>query len=475
MSDWPASPAVFLDRDGTLIEDRGHLFDPEQAVFYSETVRALRRLQARFLLFIVTNQNGVSRGILRLEEVNRVNAHILQHLKNEGITIREVYCCSHTREDGCVCLKPKPYFLFQAAQDHSVDLSRSFVVGDHPADVKLAVNAGARGIYVLCGHGRKHRHELDVPCEIVEGIAEAADTILCVEAAGVLKNGGLVGFPTETVYGLGADARNRTAVRRIFEVKGRPPTHPLIVHVGSASAVAEWAVEVPDFAIRLADRFWPGPLTIILKRSVSVPDEVTGGQDTIGLRVPAHPLAQRILAAFDGGIAAPSANRFGRVSPTTAAHVLEDLGSDVDVVLDGGSCGVGIESTIVDLTGNSPVILRPGGVTREALEEVVGRVVPVHLTGVRAPGSHAIHYAPRVQVRIVPQEEIDDQMGFLASQGVRVEALKPEASTLYASFREADRRGIEVILVPLPSEEGLGLAIRDRLRRASGSLPEPTR
>lgn len=204
-------PAIFLDRDGTLIEDRGHLSDPGQAVFYPETAQALRRLQTHFLLFIVTNQSGVSRGILRLEDANRVNTHVVQRLRDNGVAIREVYCCPHTREDRCTCIKPKPYFLSLAAHDHDVDLSRSFVVGDHPADVELAVNAGARGIYVLCGHGRKHLNEVNVPCEIVEGICDAADTILCVEAAGVLKKGGLVGFPTETVYGLGADARNAAA------------------------------------------------------------------------------------------------------------------------------------------------------------------------------------------------------------------------------------------------------------------------
>ena len=467
-------PAIFLDRDGTLIEDQGHLSNPEQAVFYPETVQSLRRLQAHYLLFIVTNQSGVSRGVLLPADADRVNAHVAERLKNAGVAIREVYCCPHTREDGCACMKPKPHFLFKAACDHGIDLSRSFVVGNHPSDVELAVNAGARGIYVLSGHGHKHRNELDAPCEIVEGIRNAADSILCIEAAAVLGKGGLIGFPTETVYGLGADARNAAAVRRVFKVKERPPTHPLIVHLKGISEIMKWTAEVPDFAMRLAERFWPGPLTIILRRASGVLDEVTGGQDTIGLRVPANQLAQRLLAEFGGGIAAPSANRFGRVSPTTAAHVLDDLGSDVDFVLDGGPCEIGIESTIVDLTGSSPVILRPGGVTRKALEEVVGHSVPVHETGVRAPGSHATHYAPRARVRIVLPAEVDDQVALLTSQGVSVEALKPEASTLYAKFREADRRGIAVILVPMPSDDGLGLAIRDRLNRASGSRSEPT-
>jgi len=461
-------PAVFLDRDGTLIEDRGHLSDPEQVIFYPETAHALRRLQAHFLLFIVTNQNGVSRGVLRPEDADRVNAHVARCLKEEGIAIREVYCCPHTREDGCACIKPKPHFPLQASADHGVDLGRSFVVGDHPADVELAVNAGARGIYVLSGHGQKHRHELNIHCDIADGISGATDVILSARAAEVLRIGGLVAFPTETVYGLGADALNRVAVRKVFDVKGRPITHPLIVHLAAASALEDWAAEVPDAALRLANRFWPGPLTIVLKRSASVPDEVTGGQDTVALRVPAHPLAQQLLKEFEGGIAAPSANRFGRVSPTTAEHVLEDLGTDVDFVLDGGACDVGVESTIIDLSAEAPSILRPGGVPREAVENVLGRNIPVQPSGVRAPGSHATHYAPRAEVRIIPPEKIEEQAALLAAQGVRAEVLVPDARTLYANLRDADRRGIGVILVAMPPENGLGLAVADRLKKAAG-------
>ena len=195
-------PAVFLDRDGTLIEDRGHLSDPAQVVFFPETLQALRRVQTRFLLFIVTNQSGVARGGLRPEEVQRVNAHVVEHLGREGVVIREVYCCPHAREDGCACIKPKPYFLLKASGDHGVDLSRSFVVGDHPTDVELAVNAGARGIYVLSGHGRKHRNELTVECEVAEGILEAADAILCASRAEVLKQGGPFALHTENRLGV---------------------------------------------------------------------------------------------------------------------------------------------------------------------------------------------------------------------------------------------------------------------------------
>ena len=203
-------------------------------------------------------------------------------------------------------------------------------------------------------------------------------------------------FPTETVYGLGADASSPAAVRRLFRVKGRPSDHPVIVHVASINHVPEWVSGMPGYAVALAGECWPGPLTLVLPRSPRVPDEVTGGLDTVGIRVPAERTAQALLRAFGGGVAAPSANRFGRVSPTTADDVRADLGADVDVVLDGGPSRVGVESTIVDCSGAEPAILRVGGISREKIEEIVGRPVPVRDRGeVRAPGTLASHYAPR--------------------------------------------------------------------------------
>lgn len=286
-------------------------------------------------------------------------------------------------------------------------------------------------------------------------------------AAAVLKGGGLVAFPTETVYGLGADARDARAVARIFAVKGRPSDHPLIVHIASAAAMAEWAVAIPALAVTLAEHFWPGPLTLVLRRAGSVPDAVTGGQATVGLRVPSHPVALALLAASGCALAAPSANRFGRVSPTTAQHVHDDLGDDVDLILDGGPCAVGVESTIVDLTGASPAILRPGGLAREALEAVAGCALPVRTTGVRASGTLDSHYAPRARVRVVEPEALASELARLRARGTRVEVVAAEAETLYAALRDADRRGAELILVARPEESGLGLAVADRLRRAA--------
>ena len=312
------------------------------------------------------------------------------------------------------------------------------------------------------------------------------------QAARVLRAGGLVAFPTETVYGLGAAAEDVGAVDRIFTVKGRPSTHPLIVHIGGADQLGDWAAEVPRPARLLAERFWPGPLTLVLRRSGRVPLVVTGGLETVALRVPSHAVALALLSEFGGGVAAPSANRFGSVSPTTAHHVREDLGAAVDFVLDGGPCEVGVESTIVDVTGEPPTILRPGGVTREDLEHALGSSLSMRSsrTPIRVPGQHPSHYAPRARVLLVEAEEIVGEALRLQAQGGRVGALLPPAyrcaasaglvvvpvpeSTveyarkIYELLREFDRRGCDVIVASSPPRGGLGLAIADRLHRAAG-------
>lgn len=311
-------------------------------------------------------------------------------------------------------------------------------------------------------------------------------------AAEILRRGGLVAFPTETVYGLGADARNAEAVGRIFAAKGRPADHPLIVHLADARQVDEWARELSAAARLLAKTFWPGPLTLIVKRAPGVLDAVTGGQDTVGLRVPRHPVAMELLRRFGGGVAAPSANRFGRVSPTSAEHVVGELGDRVDLVLEGGSCAVGLESTIVDCSGSEPVILRPGAVTREMIEAVLGQDAPERATGeVRAPGLLPSHYAPRAQVILATLGEAAEGARASAAQGRRVGVLSAEpivlpgvarlelsrdleeaARLLYARLREADERELDVLFVVPPPEVGVGRAIVDRLRRAAAPRPE---
>lgn len=309
-------------------------------------------------------------------------------------------------------------------------------------------------------------------------------------AATVLRDGGTVAFPTETVYGLGGDASSTDAIANVFALKGRPRSHPLIVHLPAGARLEDWALEVPVAAQQLIRVAWPGPLTIILKRGPRVSLAATGGLDTVGLRVPAHPVAQALLRAFGGAIAAPSANRFGAVSPTTAAHVVADLGGDVDYILDGGACQVGIESTIVDLSRGRPVLLRPGGMSRAAIELIVGPLESADVSAPRAPGTLATHYAPRAQVLAVESAQVPAILTAIAPE-VRVAVLAPRsaftvwpplevrmyalpddiegmARQLYAAMRDLDAAGVDVVIAALPPAAGLGEAVGDRLRRAAG-------
>ena len=304
-------------------------------------------------------------------------------------------------------------------------------------------------------------------------------------AAAILKRGGLVAFPTETVYGLGADASSRQAVARLYAAKRRPADHPVIVHFASAQAAFGWARDIPPAARKLAERFWPGPLTMILRRSSRAGDFVTGGQDTVGLRVPAHVIAHDMLAAFGGGVAAPSANRFGHVSPTTAAHVREDLGEDVDLVLDGGPSEVGIESTIVDLSGPDPVLLRPGAISAAMLEEALGAPIAARREdSPRHSGGLERHYAPKTPAKLVPTHELDQQIAGLREKVAVLAFSRPDervdfwlrmpreplayAQKLYAALRELDTAHCEMILIEAPPEAPEWAGVRDRLVRATG-------
>jgi L-threonylcarbamoyladenylate synthase len=315
---------------------------------------------------------------------------------------------------------------------------------------------------------------------------DAEDAAAIADAARILQAGGLVAFPTETVYGLGADARNVAALGRLFTVKGRPRTHPLIVHLGDAAWLRSWAVDISADAERLAETFWPGPLTVILRRAPGVPDAVTGGQDTVGLRVPAHPVAHALLETFGRGIAAPSANRFGRISPTTAAHVRADLGNDVDLVLDGGASVVGIESTIVDLSTGVARVLRPGHITTSALEAALGRPVRTVSGGTapRTPGTLEAHYAPRLPLELVESAHLVDRLSVNADATALLAFTPPRvtprvfvhapadpaayAQRLYATLRELDASGASRIVVEAPpAGDPAWEGVRDRLRRAA--------
>jgi L-threonylcarbamoyladenylate synthase len=316
------------------------------------------------------------------------------------------------------------------------------------------------------------------------------------DAVAVLRAGGLVALPTETVYGLAGDASDRAAVARIFEVKGRPSAHPVIVHLPSDAHLGRWAVDVPDWALRLTAAFWPGPLTLIVPKASYVLDAVTGGQPTVGIRVPNHPLTLQLLEQFGGGLAAPSANRYGRVSPTTAEHVTAQLSdfldAERDLVLDGGPCPVGVESTIVGAWDDTPRLLRPGAVTSTQISEITGRAVATDGAGVRVPGSTATHYAPRARVMVVEPDAVDDALASLGegpvvaviatagttfAEGVTWLAAPTDeieyAQTLYAALHKADDSGVDVVIAVPPSASGLGAAVRDRLQRAATERAAP--
>lgn len=319
-----------------------------------------------------------------------------------------------------------------------------------------------------------------------------------IAAAALLDAGGVVAFPTETVYGLGADISCPDAVDRIFRIKGRPASHPLIVHIASLHDLPCWSQEIPDAAWQLATRFWPGPLTLILQRSQLIPLNVTGGQETVGLRVPDHPVALSLLQYSTDGhkraLAAPSANRFGHISPTTADHVREELGEAVDMILDGGNCAIGLESTIVSVHNKTVTLLRPGAISVAALEAVLGKPVALSAkagTAIRVSGSLAAHYAPDTPLEILSATSLQQRTEALVSQGLRVAVMvqtpslltairtaadsciaMPETAAaygnrLYATLRQLDRQGVDHILTESPPTGADWLAIADRLQRAS--------
>lgn len=325
------------------------------------------------------------------------------------------------------------------------------------------------------------------------------DPALLARAVALLQAGELVALPTETVYGLGADAANPAAVAKIFAAKGRPADHPLIVHLPGDDWLDQWATDIPQAAWDLAEAFWPGPLTLILNKQPWVPDAVTGGQDTVGLRVPGHPVALELLKAFAdagshgrhaGGIAAPSANRFGRISPTTAAHVQEELGDRVPLILDGGPCQVGIESTIIDLSRGRPEILRPGHIGPQRLAEVLGDLPAMHQSqgAPRVSGSLESHYAPVTPVRLLAPERLLDFLTLQRHAGVRCGVLAYDqpaqagmphlwrmlpadpagyAHDLYGALRDLDHQQLDLIVVEAPPASPAWSAVQDRLRRAA--------
>lgn len=310
------------------------------------------------------------------------------------------------------------------------------------------------------------------------------------EVIAALRDGQVVAIPTETVYGLAADATNECALELIYEVKGRPRRNPLIVHFASKELAWKAGSEIPDTARRLANRFWPGPLTLIIRKQAAVSPIITAGQETVAVRVPSHPVALELLKFFPRGLAAPSANRYTKVSPTTAEHVVKDLEGRLDLVLDGGACAIGIESTIVDCTQPQPVLLRPGYITVEELEQTLG--IPVmfrNVGGTLSPGQHAVHYAPDAKVHLSEPDKIDHLIAGLRDRGeapLVISAQTPHLGTsvtwwqipddpaefarrIYGYLREADAVGFKTVVIATPNQDGIGRAILDRLEKAAQS------
>ncbi|MBD3394105.1 MAG: threonylcarbamoyl-AMP synthase [Chitinivibrionales bacterium] len=494
-------PAVFLDRDGTMIEDVGNLHSIEQIDLFPDAVEALRLLQKRYLLYVITNQSGISQGALTQEQVDRINEHLNEVLRREGVFIQEWYVCPHSREDGCSCIKPEPEFVLRAQNDYGIDLNRSFVIGDHPHDALTANGQGVFGLYLLTGHGTKHLPELAMDKVVFHRISDAAEWIMnhpdreesiarqIQEGAEAIRNGGVAAFPTETVYGLGADVFRPDAVKQIFRIKGRPHDNPLIVHISDARQLDQLVTHVPDAARRLVEACWPGPLTIVLPKHKDIPDIVTGGHNTVAVRMPAHPIARQLIRLCGTPLAAPSANRFTCTSPTTAGHVREQLGDQLEVVIDGGACRVGVESTVVSLTGSVPVVLRPGGVPVEEIAKLIGVAETLTTSSteskaVESPGMLPNHYAPATPLsafaEIPSVYESQRDIGVLlfhpsgrTFSGI-IEVLsksgdtREAAANFFAALRRLDSLNLRMIVAEYAPAHGLGKAINNRLSKAAG-------
>ncbi len=489
------SLAIFLDRDGTIIEDIGDLGNPEKIQFLPGAVSALSWLQTRFKLFIVTNQPAVAAGRLTMRQVEAVNNCLLEKLAEARIAIERIFVCPHARAQGCDCIKPKPHFLKIAQNDFGIDLSRSYSIGDHPHDAEYVKNAGGQGIYLLSGHGLKHLNELESAVWITPSLSEASKAIMgdfehdhdndrIYTAAKIVREGGVIGFPTETVYGLGANALDPKAAARIFQIKQRPAFDPLIVHIDDYSWIDALTNDLPQKAERLMRAFWPGPLTVVVPKSKIVPDLVSAGLDTVGIRMPAHETALALIRKSCVPICAPSANPFGYISPTTAEHVDAQLGGKIDMLLDAGPCSIGIESTIVGFSDTGATILRPGGVSTEAVSAVLDGQLSVypHTHVIHAPGMLPRHYSPRKELRIfvgdipkhpeaktalILQKPRPFPKGYMTVEVLSQNGdLSEVAQNLFACLRKLDQADIRVLLVELAPQSGLGTAINDRLRRA---------
>ncbi len=484
-------PAVFLYRDGTLTEDGCIPGDPENITLLQNTVPSLLRLQEKYSLFMVTNQSEADREQITGEKAENVNQHLAAMLTAEGVNIKKWYHCKS--------IEQTPAFLLQAAEEFNLSLSRSFIIGNHPHDISAGESIGVFGLYVLTGHGKKYTETLPpekptfhIPGDAVEWILNHPDSEKDIhrnisKGADAVRRGKLVVFPTETVYGLGADALNPSAVAEIFKVKKRPLSDPLIVHVSDKQQVKSLVNDLSAKAELLIENFWPGPLSLVLPKSLQVPDIVTAGNHTVAVRMPNNPWTLKLIHLAGTPLAAPSANLFGYTSPTTAKHVREQLEGKYNVLIDGGACRVGVESTVLSLINDIPVLLRPGGVSIDEIRSIIG---PVQIRGnnnlpnPQSPGMMTSHYStdtPLVVYPEIPKKlEKDPHTGFILfgppekdfTGPVEVlskhHILREAAVNLYAAMRRLDSMDLRLIAAHRFPDCGLGTAINDRLGKASG-------
>lgn len=495
-------PAVFLDRDGTINHDIGILRSENQIRLYDDAVSSLLQLQEHYELFVITNQGGISQGLVTSKEVDRINDAIDQLLRNAGVCITQWYVCPHQRSDNCSCIKPNSYFLELAAEDFGIDISRSYIIGDHPHDVETGADKGVFGLYLMTGHGMKHLREVALAHPVFHHLSHAAQWILdhpgqredlqrsVTEGARAIAEGKLAAFPTETVYGLGADALDENAAAAIFTAKKRPLHDPLIVHIADIEQAKNLFLETPSAAVALMEAFWPGPLTLVLPKASIVPDIITAGGPTVAVRMPSHPFALQLIRESGRPIAAPSANLFGRTSPTTAAHVKEQLEGSYEVLIDGGACRVGVESTVLSLADGTPRILRPGGITAEQIESVIGPVATnriLETDSAASPGMLPSHYAPRTRFMLTanPGEYADDPDSAIILYEPNEEEfsykgkvfvlshegdLRGAAAMLYSTMRLVDTMGFSKIVAQRFPDFGIGVATNDRMQRAAADF-----
>jgi L-threonylcarbamoyladenylate synthase len=490
--------AVFLDRDGIINADTSILEHPDRICLTPEGIDALRNLGRRYLLFVFARPDFSGKRIAP-REVAYINLALDKLLRNSGVDILEWCVCPRALKDQRGCIDSDPFFLKQTAEKYGFNLKRSFIISINPQDFPATEALGIFSLFLLSGPSVTHLGNLPDDRLVFHSLEHAASWIgkhpipmvdmdrALTDGACSIKAGGLVAFPTETVYGLGADAFNHLAVARIFEVKKRPLHNPLIVHIADIAQLEQLVDEVSPVALRLINRYWPGPLSLVFRKKSAVPDIVTAGQPTVAVRMPAHPMASELIRRSKTPIAAPSANAFGRTSATSAQHVLDQLQNVCDVLIDGGACRIGVESTVVTVTGTKPILLRPGAIPIEDMETTADTsilrkyMLPME-NNPESPGMMNTHYQTATPIHIVedclPFAGRTD-IGFLLFGQTgdtfagptrnlsHTSDLKEAAVNLYLAMRELDALGLKAIVSKLLPETGIGYAINDRLRKAS--------